>query len=270
MQTSDLPRRFPIPFGNGAGSAFIRTIPTNHVAPTTGDAPASLQDGFPPENFAPLSSGGIPPNGADFNGILFQLSGWARWMAAGGPIRYDSTFATAIGGYPAGAVLQSATVPGRSYYSTANNNMGNPDTGAPDWVILIGASATAAQIRAGVEENAVVTPKALRDASYGGSNAFGSWEYTPSGFLRQWGTFTYSAPGTPNLSSNFTFPTPFGVGQVINATPSQLPSGSYAAMTCIASFVSETTGRLTISSGNAAQNITLAGTISWEAIGTPA
>ena len=74
MQQSDLPRRFPVPFANSAGGSYIREIPTDAVTPTSTDAPASLYDGFPPECFVDLGAGGIPPNGADFNGILNQLS----------------------------------------------------------------------------------------------------------------------------------------------------------------------------------------------------
>jgi len=136
MQLSDLPRRFPIPFADGAGSAYIRAIPTDHVTPTSTDAPASLHDGFPPETFVPLGSGGVPPNGADFNGILNQLSAWARWMAAGGVAVYDATFQTAIGGYPRGAVVGSAATPGRSYRSTAENNMTNPDASGAGWMFI--------------------------------------------------------------------------------------------------------------------------------------
>ncbi|MDF2386585.1 hypothetical protein JMG10_34300 [Nostoc ellipsosporum NOK] len=134
MQLSDLPARFPIPFGNNAGASFIRTIPQAHQTPTPTDAPASLYDGFPPETFQPESSGGIPPNGKDVNGILYQLSAWARWIAAGGAAVFNTAFATAIGGYPRGAVLASTTV-GLLWQSTADNNTTDPDGGgAANWI----------------------------------------------------------------------------------------------------------------------------------------
>lgn len=131
MQSSDIPIRFPIPFANGAGAGYVRTIPEAHVAATGTDAPASLTDGFPPETFTPLASGGIPPNGQDFNGILKQLSEWARWQAAGVPAIYDATFSTAIGGYPKGSVLQSSAIAGALWMSTAENNTTDPDGGSP-------------------------------------------------------------------------------------------------------------------------------------------
>ena len=98
MQQSDLPARFPIPFGNSAGASYIRPIPTDPATPTGSDAPASLTEGFPPETFLPESSGGIPPNGKDFNGILNQITAGLRWLAAGGAAIFNSDFSTAIGG----------------------------------------------------------------------------------------------------------------------------------------------------------------------------
>ena len=83
MNESDIPPRFSIPWANGAGSGYIRTIPTPSQTPTGTDAPASLTDGFPPATFA--SAGAIPPNGKDFNGILNWLTAGLRWEQAGGP-----------------------------------------------------------------------------------------------------------------------------------------------------------------------------------------
>ncbi len=135
MQQSDLPTRFPIPFGNSAGASYIRPIPKDPVTPTGSDAPASLTEGFPPECFLPESSGGIPPNGRDFNGLFNQITAALRWMAAGGPAIFNSDFSTAIGGYPKGARLASVSSPGVEWISTADNNTTNPDGGsAANWV----------------------------------------------------------------------------------------------------------------------------------------
>ncbi|GGN49288.1 hypothetical protein GCM10011349_19770 [Novosphingobium indicum] len=131
MQQSDLPTRFPIPFANNAGASYIRDIPQAAQTPTTSDAPASLYDGFPPETFQPSGSGGIPPSGADFNGILNQITAGLRWLAAGGPAVYNSTFATSIGGYPKGAVLTSTVTAGVQWISTVENNTTDPDGASP-------------------------------------------------------------------------------------------------------------------------------------------
>jgi hypothetical protein len=135
MQLSDLPTRFPIPFGNNAGASYIRSIPQAHVDASLSDAPASLYDGFPPETFLPLASGGIPPNGKDVNGILFQISAGLRWYQAGGAATFNSTFSTAVGGYPKGARLMSSADPAVLWISTADNNTTDPDGGSPaNWV----------------------------------------------------------------------------------------------------------------------------------------
>ena len=132
MQASDIPVKLQIPFGNSAGGGFINVIPKDSQIAITPGA-ASLTDGFPPLTFLPVASGGIPPFGADFNGILYEISAWARWVSAGGPVKYDAAFSTAIGGYPMGAMLTSASG-GSWWLSTANNNTTDPDAGGANWV----------------------------------------------------------------------------------------------------------------------------------------
>lgn len=127
------PPKFGIPWGNSAGSSYIRSIPTPSQIGTQNCA-ASLTDGFPPLTFVPSGSGGCPPFGQDFNGILKQLSQWGQWQAAGGPVFYDSAFATASGGYPSGAIVMSSIVPGDHWMSTADSNTTNPDAGGANWV----------------------------------------------------------------------------------------------------------------------------------------
>ncbi|NML93814.1 gp53-like domain-containing protein [Novosphingobium olei] len=133
MQQSDIPPRFLIPFADGAGAGYIRAIPQAHQAATSTDAPASLFDGFPPETFLPEASGGIPPNGKDFNGILNWLSLAVRWAQAGGPVFFDAALSSAIGGYPKGAVLASAATDGLFFVSQVNNNTADPDVNATNW-----------------------------------------------------------------------------------------------------------------------------------------
>lgn len=128
MNSSDIPDRFPIPWANGATTGYIRSIPTPSQTPTATDAPASLTDGFPPETFA--AAGAIPPNGMDFNGILNWITECIRWGQAGGPAVYNSTFATAIGGYPIGARLNSSTLTGVVWLNTVDGNTTDPDGGS--------------------------------------------------------------------------------------------------------------------------------------------
>jgi len=134
MQSSNVPSKIQIPFANSAGSSYKNTIPqASQIGITNGKA--SLNDGFPPLTFQPISSGGVPPFGADFNGILYEITAIQQWQEAGGMFPYDSTFSTTIGGYPKGAVLQAAAF-GGLWVSTVENNTSNPDIGGAGWTSL--------------------------------------------------------------------------------------------------------------------------------------
>lgn len=141
MLQNSLPPKFTIPWGNNASAPNIRSIPVNSQIGITNGA-ASLTDGFPPLTFVPESAGGTPPFGADFNGILKQLTQWAQWQSAGGPILYDATFQTAINGYPNGAVVGSLIVSGNYWMSTVDNNVTNPDAGGAGWIVPPGMRGT--------------------------------------------------------------------------------------------------------------------------------
>lgn len=108
------PTNLQLPF---AATGSKATIPNT----ATGTNAASYPTGFPPVTMLPISGGGIPPKGVDFNGVLYDVSSHTLWVNAGGQYLFDSTLSTAMGGYPAGMVLQSND--GRSsYVSTINNN----------------------------------------------------------------------------------------------------------------------------------------------------
>ena len=129
MLASAIPTKFTIPFAN---SGAKNAIPVASQIGITAGA-ASLTDGFPPLTRTPLAAGGVPPFGEDFNGILNEITAWQQWQGAGGTVPYDSTFSTAIGGYPKGALLASTTA-GLFWVSTADNNTTNPDSGGSNWM----------------------------------------------------------------------------------------------------------------------------------------
>jgi hypothetical protein len=131
--SSSLPSKFAIPWGNSAGSSYIRTIPQASQIGIQNCA-ASLTDGFPPLTFVSSAQGGCPPFGQDFNGILKQLSQWSRWNGMGTPVFYDSAFSSGISGYPEWATLAVVATPGCFWVSTVNNNASDPDTGGANWV----------------------------------------------------------------------------------------------------------------------------------------
>lgn len=129
MQLSQIPTQVPLPF---AANGTKNTIPeTSQIGVTPGAA--SLNDGFPPLTFTPLAAGGVPPSGADFNGILNLLSQNTQWQNAGGFFPYSASFSTAIGGYPKTALLAKASGLG-FWLNLADNNTTDPDTGGAGWI----------------------------------------------------------------------------------------------------------------------------------------
>lgn len=136
MLSSDIPDKIPLPFANSGTKNAIPTASQIGITPGA----ASLTDGFPPLTFTPVSAGGIPPSGADFNGIFNMITAVQQWQSAGGHFKYDSAFSTEIGGYPKGATLISddnASI----FISLIDNNTDNPNSGtSTNWALL--ASAT--------------------------------------------------------------------------------------------------------------------------------
>ncbi len=126
---SAIPLKWYVPFATGDSSRV--EIPVTSSNATR----ASQMLGFPPLTMQPPAVGGVPPQGEDFNGAMNQVARIAWWVLNGGGWPYDATFATNsnIGGYPNGAVLQSADFLGQ-WISTADNNQNNPDTVGTSWV----------------------------------------------------------------------------------------------------------------------------------------
>lgn len=132
MKAINAPTQTTVPF---AASGTKNTIPVPSQQGTTPGA-ASMTDGFPPLTMQPIASGGIPPFGADMNGILNQLSAAVQWAQAGGQFPFNATFAAAIGGYPAGALVLNAAGTGQ-WLNTVDQNSTNPDAGgAAGWVAV--------------------------------------------------------------------------------------------------------------------------------------
>jgi hypothetical protein len=132
MQDSNLPsQKFTVIWAASALAADV-TAPFPSAAQPSGLA--SLSTGFTETNFTPVASGGVPPWGKDFNGIFQLNTAWLQWYQAGGPIAYDAAYSAAIGGYPKGAIITSATTDGVRWRSTADNNVTNPDASGAGWV----------------------------------------------------------------------------------------------------------------------------------------
>lgn len=93
------PMAFSMPFGANSDS--------NYVMPkTTQDASnPNFLDGFPVAYSAPKSGGGKYVTRLEMNGIGNLASRYEFFTRAGGVVTFDQAFATAIGGYPSGAIL---------------------------------------------------------------------------------------------------------------------------------------------------------------------
>lgn len=131
MQSSNAPTKLKLPFASSGGK---NTIPnTSQIGIVAGAA--SYPDGFPPLTRTPLVAGGVPPSGLDMNGVLFEMTAIARWLASGAGFTYDSAWASDsnVGGYPKGARVMRSD--GVGYWlNTTDNNATDPEAGGAGWV----------------------------------------------------------------------------------------------------------------------------------------
>lgn len=122
-------------FGINAGPAYI-TAPfpvASQISVNPGNA--SLNDGFTPLNMTAIVDGGIPPSGADMNGILFLISSNVAALSAGQLYNaFDATYAGLISGYKIGAIVRDATTAGRTWRSIIDANSTDPATTPANWI----------------------------------------------------------------------------------------------------------------------------------------
>lgn len=105
------PNIIPTPWAYGG---TFETIPAQQVS----SGRASWDTGFPLENTIPVSSGGIPANYNDFQGVLHDLSEHTCWQQTGGMYLWTSSV-----NYPVGAIVQGSD--DKMYRALAKNG---PDT----------------------------------------------------------------------------------------------------------------------------------------------
>ena len=115
MNILNLPTRLLRAFSNSGNKA---AIPQTSASTSR----ASYETGFPPLNMTPIASGGVAPYGADFNGVLFDLSNALMWEQAMGIRPFDAELASG-GGYPSGAFVTNG---GSLWKCTVNNNSATP------------------------------------------------------------------------------------------------------------------------------------------------
>jgi len=129
------PSQITVPFSS---NGVKNTIPET----ATGSNLASMQEGFPVITMTDVDQGGMPPQGQDMNGILFDVTKAIQYQQAGGLFPYDATFAQAIDGYPLGALLTSADG-SCLYQNTVSGNVSDPDNGGHGWSQILSSASIA-------------------------------------------------------------------------------------------------------------------------------
>lgn len=235
MQTTNAPAKMPTPWAN---SGDKNTIPATGTGLPAGQA--SFDVGFPAVTRTPISAGGTPPLGKDFNGILNALTQAARWAQVGGGYKYDAGFATNanVAGYPKGAVLLKADLSG-FWFNTVENNTTDPDgVGSSGWQDFFAAylsTAAAAAAYAPIHSNnsAFVNDAGyLTVASFPSSLAVNGYKLLPGGFIMQWGVYTsdMSAPGGSAPSAvTLSFPIAFPNACLNASLTTRNPANDYTA-----------------------------------------
>ena len=104
---------------------------------------ATWSDGFPNVTMQPTESGGLPPKGMDFNGILNALSATIVHMQKGNLFYFDKAYCDAFGGYQKGAVLLADDCT-KVFISVADKNTNNPNQNPQYWEVIAGIGINAA------------------------------------------------------------------------------------------------------------------------------
>lgn len=130
MDNLQAPEALALPFANNGQKNEIPVA-------STGTNGASLTEGFPPITMKLKEEGGRPPEGKDFNGVLYLLSSFYFAFQNGWLPTFDENVSQAIGGYAKGAILWYTSGESRqALQSQKNNNQDNFNTN-PD---VIGTS----------------------------------------------------------------------------------------------------------------------------------
>ena len=98
------------------------------------DNSATYRLGFPPITMQSIRSGGKPPKGTDFNGVLFDITENISFLCKGGRYQYNAGLSTLIGGYPEGSnLLLDDNV--TEVVSTVAGNQNNPNINMTGWIL---------------------------------------------------------------------------------------------------------------------------------------
>ncbi|EJM3123488.1 phage tail protein [Salmonella enterica] len=134
MKLNDKPRQLAVPF---ASTGDKNNIPDKATQQTKESGNAAYDSGFPPVTMTPISAGGIPPHGKDFNGLMHDITAAIRYVQAGGLYTYNADFAGAIGGYAKDAILAGVSTT-EVWLNTIDDNLTDPEgADSAGWVNLL-------------------------------------------------------------------------------------------------------------------------------------
>ena len=164
------PEFIPISFAkNGQKNSIYKTLqPSQYEGALTWDK------GAPPITMIYKEDGGLPPDGKDFNGVLFTLSDHAVHRQNGNQILWSQDVIDNFGGYAKDCIIQSDDGT-KHFRSLIDNNIYNPNTQAiaNRWEIYagVGSIPVATSTTAGVTKvlNNLVTndPSSALSAAMG-------------------------------------------------------------------------------------------------------
>lgn len=115
---------------------FAQEGEKTEIQNVTGEATnsATYKTGFPPITMQSIRTGGLPPKGKDFNGVLFDITENIAFLCKGGRYQYNSGLSTLIGGYPEGSnLLLDDNV--TEVVSTVAGNQNNPNVDMTGWIL---------------------------------------------------------------------------------------------------------------------------------------
>lgn len=134
MKLNDKPHQLAVPF---ASTGDKNNIPDKATQQTKESGNAAYDSGFPPVTMTPISAGGIPPHGKDFNGLMHDITAAIRYVQAGGLYTYNADFAGAIGGYAKDAILAGVSTTA-VWLNTIDDNLTDPEgADSAGWVNLL-------------------------------------------------------------------------------------------------------------------------------------
>ncbi|EJF5652716.1 tail fiber protein [Salmonella enterica] len=134
MKLNDKPRQLAVPF---ASTGDKNNIPDKATQQTKESGNAAYDSGFPPVTMTPISAGGIPPHGKDFNGLMHDITAAIRYVQAGGLYTYNADFAGAIGGYAKDAILAGVATTA-VWLNTIDDNLTDPEgADSAGWINLL-------------------------------------------------------------------------------------------------------------------------------------